>query len=68
MARFKIGESYHHMFSDSRGHRTGGGQLYTIVGMNKQFLFLSYGARYASHNPSDLFVISIEEAKRNVKR
>lgn len=57
--KFKVGQHYHHWF------KSGGGQLYVIVGMNKHFLFLSYDVDYSREDPGELSVISIEQALSN---
>lgn len=58
MGKYKIGSTVHIWF------KSGGGQIYTIVGKNKHFLFLSYG-NLTGEITSDIKVVAIADLKNN---
>lgn len=44
MSKWKVGDSIH------INHKSGGGQLAEVVGVNEKFLFVSWEARYGNYD------------------
>lgn len=58
MSKYKIGGTVHVWF------KSGGGQIYTIVGKNKHFLFISYG-NLTGEITSSIEVVAIADLEKN---